>query len=660
MCVNSNIPCTLLCAGTTGMLFLITQKGYLKLRTMGKEKSASTLSSLSLSALGIVYGDIGTSPLYALRESLDGVPIDVGNVLGVLSLIFWSLILVISIKYLVILLCTDNDGEGGILALSSLIKRTNNNPSKIFVIIAILGAGLMLGDGMLTPAISVISALEGLNVVAPVLSSWILPLTCMVLLGLFFVQSYGTEKIGFVFGPIIFIWFCAIAVLGGRHVVHNPIVLKAINPYYALDFFYQNGWHGYALLGGVFLVMTGGEALYADLGHFGKKPIRLTWFLLVLPCLLLSYFGQGAYLLEHPEGIANPFFMLVPQTLVIPMLIIATLATIIASQAVISATFSITKQAILLGLYPHLPIVQTSGFQRGQIYIPQINLILALGTLFLVLAFKHSTALTHAYGLAVNLVMVMTSVLLIYLVITGWRWNVISVIGLCLFLCIVDMAFLGANIQKLFTGGWVPVVFASLCAFIMYTWDVGRQYLHQTYYMKKEGFSKILRQLDYKSLNRLPGALAIFITDIYDKSGGSFLNFLKLNRTLPEHILIVNYTVENIPYVSSMDRFQIKCLKPKICELTLHYGFMDTISIPQALYVANDRGLLPFLVNAEDAMYFIEIPNIIASRKHHTMWFYWQEKLFEFLVRNYSANLNIEFYQLPYDRTIAIGTYYLI
>lgn len=622
--------------------------------------SAQTLPSLSLAALGVVYGDIGTSPLYALRESLRGLPINLTDVLGVLSLIFWSLILVISIKYLLILLRADNDGEGGILALSALIKRINNNRSKLFFIVGILGAGLMLGDGMLTPAISVISALEGFNVFVPSISSWILPLTCIVLLTLFAMQSFGTEKIGIIFGPIILFWFCIIAILGAKQIIENPIVLKAINPWYAFEFFYQNGWTGYALLGGVFLVMTGGEALYADLGHFGKKPIRVTWFFLVLPCLLLNYFGQGAYLLSHPEGISNPFYMLAPEWMAFPLIILATMATIIASQAVISATFSITKQAVLMGLYPHLPIVQTSGYQRGQIYVPQMNLILAIGTLLLVLTFKNSDALTHAYGIAVNLVMILTSMMVFYLIIKTWHWNRVAVVLLCLFFGVIDIAFLGANIQKLLTGGWLPIVFASGCAFVMYTWNIGRLYLQKTYYMQKEAFSKILKQLDYKSLNRLPNTLAIFITDIYDKSGGSFLHFLKLNRTMPEHVLIINYTVENIPYVPSSDRYNVSCLSKNICELTLHYGFMDTVSIPQALYTANDRVLLPFPVDIDTAMYFIEIPNIVASREHQTMWFFWQEKLFSFLVRNYSANLNIEFYQLPYNRTVAIGTYYMI
>ncbi|AHE67980.1 potassium transporter Kup [Legionella oakridgensis] len=619
-----------------------------------------TLFSLSLAALGVVYGDIGTSPLYAMRESLDGLPINLADVLGVLSLIFWSLILVISFKYLVILFRADNNGEGGILALLALLKRFIGDKTQIFFILGIFGAGLMLGDGMLTPAISVISAIEGFHVIVPELSHWVLPLTSIILIGLFSVQSYGTAKIGFVFGPIIFIWFVILAILGAVQIIHNPVVLKAINPIYAYDFFKINGWKGYALLGGIFLVVTGGEALYADLGHFGKKPIRISWFLVALPGLLLNYFGQGAYLLNHPEAIANPFYLLAPKWFLFPLLIIATLATIIASQAVISATFSLTKQAVLLGLYPHLPIVQTSKSKKGQIYIPQMNLVLAIGTLLLIVTFKNSNALAHAYGIAVNLVMILTSVLIVYLAIKKWRWNPVILIALFSFSGAIDVAFLGANIQKIITGGWVPIIFALACAFIMYTWHQGRQYLYKAYYMKKEELSKILKQFDYKSLNRLPETTAIFITDIYDKSGGSFLHFLKLNRALPEHILIINYIVEDTPYVASPDRFEVSCLKENICELTLHYGFMDTVSIPQALYIANDRQILPFQVNIETATYMIEIPNVVASKKQHTLWFYWQEKLFAFLVRNYSANLNIEFYQLPYNRTIALGTYYMI
>jgi KUP system potassium uptake protein len=627
------------------------------------EKTSDLKSStyaLSLAALGIVFGDIGTSPLYAMRECLLGLPINLTDVLGVLSLIFWSLVLVISFKYLVILFRADNDGEGGILALLALIKRYVGGNIKFLFLLGIFGAGLLLGDGMLTPAISVISAIEGLNIIVPSLSSWVLPITLAILVALFSLQSYGTAKIGFVFGPVIFIWFFTIGVLGFFAIIDNPVVLKAINPYYAYQFFAVNKWTGYALLGGVFLVVTGGEALYADLGHFGKFPIRLSWFVVALPGLLLNYFGQGAHLLKHPESIVNPFYKLAPEWFMFPLFLIATLSTIIASQAVISATFSLTRQAVLLGLYPHLPIIQTSEEKRGQIYIPQMNMLLALGTLLLVISFKSSNALAHAYGVAVNLDMIMTSMLIIYLAVKKWHWHPINLFLLFSFFTIIDFAFLGANIQKIVTGGWVPITFALLCAFVMYTWYRGRQYLKDTYYLKKDEFAKVLKQLDYKSLKKLPDTTAIFITDIYDKSGGSFFHFLKLNRTIPEYILIVNYTVENIPFVPTEDRFEVCCLKENVCELTLHYGFKDTVSIPQALYVANDRGILPFSVNIDTATYLIEIPNVIASKRKDTLWFYWQEKLFAFLVRNYSSNINIEFYQLPYNRTIAMGTYNII
>lgn len=630
---------------------------------MPEESQASskkTLFSLSLAALGIVYGDIGTSPLYAIRESLDKLPINLIDILGVLSLILWALILVISIKYLCIVLKANNEGEGGILALLTLLKRSSPRSLKLFFILGIFGAGLLLGDGMLTPAISIVSAIEGLNVVAPIFTNWIVPISCTILLILFSIQRLGTAKIGFTFGPIIFIWFCVLGVLGMIQIIHNPIVLKAINPYYAIKFIMLNGWHGYALLGGVFLVVTGGEALYADLGHFGKNPIRFSWFLIALPGLLLNYFGQAAYLLSHPAAIKNPFYLMAPTWFVIPLLIIATLATIIASQALISATFSLAKQAILLGLYPRLSIIQTSETRRGQIYIPHMNFILAVGTLILVITFKTTNDLAHAYGIAVNLDMLLVTVLVSVAAYTVWKWPLLLVIPLFSIFFLIDSLFLGANVQKILTGGWVPVVFAILCAFIMYTWHKGMEYLRTIYYMKKEDLSKVLKQLHYKSINRLPNLTAVFITDIYDKSGGSFLHFLKMNRALPENILILNYAVENIPYVSLGNRFKLSYLDEHICQLTLFYGFMDFISIPESLRLANNKNILPFSLNIDTTTYFIEVRNIVASRKKETLWFFWQEKLFAFLMRNYSTNLNIEFYQLPYNKTIAIGTYCII
>lgn len=622
--------------------------------------ASQPLFPLTLASLGVVYGDIGTSPLYAMRESLDDLPITQFNILGTLSLIFWALILSVSLKYLIILFRADNDGEGGILALLALIKRVTHNRIRFLFVIGIFGAGLMLGDGMLTPAISVISAIEGFYIIIPSFSDWIIPLTCIILVSIFIVQSYGTERIGFIFGPIIFIWFVIIGVLGLRQILTNPTVLWAINPYYAWKFFQLNGWHGYNLLGGVFLVLTGGEALYADLGHFGKTPIRLSWFMVVLPGLLLNYFGQGAYLMAHPEGIVNPFYLLSPSWFSIPLLVLAAIATIIASQAVITATFSLTKQAMLLGLYPRVNIVQTSSSTRGQIYIPQMNLVLAIGTLLLVFTFRSSTAMTHAYGIAVNLVMLLTTVLAAFLAIKKWHWNRALLVLLFTFIGLIDLVFLGANAHKLLTEGWIPILFALVCAFIMYTWYTGRLSLYHTNYKEKEELVKILNRLDYNTPDRLQDTTAIFITDIYDNSGGSFLHYLKLNRSIPEYIIILSYVVDNIPYVPSKDRITLYNLNSNVCEMTLHYGFMDTVSIPKALSLAHHKNLLPFSLNLDKLTYFLEIPNIVASRKKRTLWFFWQEKLFAFLARNSSASLDIEFYQVPFNRTIAIGAYYII
>lgn len=620
----------------------------------------SKATSLSLAALGVVFGDIGTSPLYAFRESLDGLTINLPNVLGILSLIFWALIFIISIKYLWVVFRADNDGEGGILSLVALLKRSNKGIFMGLIITGIFGAGLMLGDGMLTPAISVSSAVEGLHVISPAFSHLVFPITITLLIALFFVQSYGTSKIGFVFGPFILLWFITIAALGVNQIIHNPTILHAMNPWYAVSFFIHNGWKGYLLLGGIFLVVTGGEALFADLGHFGKQPIRLSWFFVVLPGLILNYFGQGAYILQHPEAIANPFYMIAPSWFSIPLLFIATIATIIASQAVISATFSIARQAILLGFYPHLHIIPTSATQKGQVYIPQINFVLAIGTLILVTVFKSSDALAHAYGIAVNLDMTLTSILITFVARYFWRWSILKIVMVFSTFLFVDLMFLGANSFKILTGGWLPVLLASVCAFIMWTWHKGINYLRNEYYMKKEDISAILEQLREENINKIPGTTAIFITDIYDKSGGSFLHFLKLNRTLPEHILIVSYVVENIPYVPLTNRFEASCLDQNVCRLILHYGFMDSIDFPEAFVQMNQKVLFPFKIDVDAATYFVEIPNIVASKEKKTLLFYWQEKIFTFFTRNYSANIDIEFYNLPYNRTMAIGAYCIL
>ncbi|MCW8399959.1 KUP/HAK/KT family potassium transporter [Legionella sp. PATHC038] len=615
---------------------------------------------LTLGALGVVFGDIGTSPLYALKVTLDNLPITQSNIMGVLSLIFWCLIIIISFKYLIMIFRADNDGEGGILALLALMKHKSTRYVPLFYIIAIFGAGLLLGDGMLTPAISVVSAVEGLSTLSDSFTPYILPIAGVILILLFLLQARGTGSIGNLFGPFILLWFITIAVLGIIQIVKAPIVLTAINPYHAFALIHDTGFKGYLLLGGIFLVVTGGEALYADIGHFGKNPIRASWFAVVLPCLILNYFGQGANLLLHPQAIGNPFYMIAPQWFYIPLIILATIATVIASQAVISATFSLTKQAVLLGLCPRIPIVQTSKEFSGQIYVPQINFILFIGTITFCVAFKTSDNLAHAYGIAVNAYMLLIDAMVAYAAISIWKWSKFKVTLIFGLFLTIDFAFLGSNLHKFLTGGWVPVTFALLIATIMYTWKFGLEYLRENYYMNKDDISKIIRQLEYKSLNQLTDLTAIFITDVYDKSGGSFLHFLKLSRAVPERVLIVNYIVDNIPYVHYSQRYEITCLHEKIFNLTLHYGFMETISIPRALERASNKNLFPFKLNVDRATYMVEIPNITASKSKKSLTFYWQEKLFAFLIRNYSANLNIDFYKLPYNRTMAIGTYYIM
>jgi KUP system potassium uptake protein len=625
---------------------------------MMTEKKIST--PLILGSLGVVFGDIGTSPLYALRETLSDLPINLMQILGILSLIFWTLIISISLKYLVLIFRADNDGEGGALALLALLKRKEAKNVHVFYIIAIFATGMMLGDAMLTPAISVISAIEGVELYYTGLSPHITSIACIILIALFFFQHKGTAKIGATFGPCLLIWFIIIGFLGFIHIAANPIVLKAINPFYAIHFFQINGMKGYWLLGGVFLVVTGGEALYADIGHFGKNPIRISWYFIALPALLLNYFGQGSYLLLHPEGTSNPFYSLAPDWFFIPLLIISTVAAVIASQAVISATFSLIKQAVFLGLSPRFPIIQTSQKLVGQIYIPQINFFLMLGTLILLFSFQNSSRLAHAYGIAVNSVMLMVLTIVAYVAWTVWKWSRIKTVAVFGFFCLVDLAFLGANAHKILTGGWLPILFALIVATVMYTWNNGLLYLKEHFYLQEEELPKLIKQLHYKSLQQLPGRTAIFITDIYDRSGGSFLHFLKMSNTVPENILIVNYEVANRPRILTKNRFHIKALGNKIYQLTLRYGFIETISVPHELQLLNELGKIPFKINISSATFFVDMPNILALKEKKSLRFYWQEKLFAFLIRNYTMNLNIDFYRLPYNRTIALGTYYVI
>lgn len=607
--------------------------------------------------MGVVYGDIGTSPLYAFRESLRDLPLNPLNILGVMSLIFWTLILVICIYYLGIILRADNDGEGGVLALYALIKRGLQKRSHRFLyVIGIAGAGLLLGDAMITPAISVVSAIEGLDVISPTISHLVLPITVTILCMLFLFQRYGSQKIGFLFGPVMLIWFSVIGLLGAIPILDNPSVLKAINPYYALNFLLTNGWTGYILLGGVFLVVTGTEALYADLGHFGRKAIRIGWYTCALPGILLNYFGQAAILLAHPGAIKNPFYALslAPLWFSLFVLILSTTATIVASQAVISATFSVAKQAVLLNLYPRLAIKQTSKSERGQVYVPQMNKILMIGTLLLIMIFRTSSSLANAYGVAVNLVMFATTIMVIRVAKTQWRWSVLKILFIIGPFFLIDLSFLGANAHKVLEGGWFPLVVALGCTTVMITWNKGVKLIRSSFYMDKTSIDDFIHNIDRSNLY-LPDTTAIFITDPYDQSGGSFLHYLKLNRIIPKQLLIVSIQIENHPEVKLRDRFEVRQVIDGIHSLVVHYGFMQLINIPRALKAANRRNILPFIIDVDRAAFHVEMIHLAITRRRDSPLYHWQKRLFALLMRN--ALIEIEFFHLPYNRTVAIGTY---
>lgn len=610
---------------------------------------------LTLGALGIVYGDLGTSPIYALQQTLPKLAITTNNILGILSLVFWALILIISTRYVTVFLRADNDGEGGVLALVSLLRRQGKKFPRFFVLIGIIGAGLLLGDGMITPAISVISAVEGLKVISPKFSYLIVPISFVILSILFLCQRFGTAKIGFSFGPILLCWFIVIAVLGLSAIIQNPTVLRAINPYYAYLFFYNGGLKAYVLLSGVFLVVTGAEAMYADLGHFGKQPIRLGWFAVALPALLLNYFGQGANLLQSPTAITHSFYSLAPSWFAYPLLILATLATIIASQAVISASFSLMRQAILLNVCPRLSVIHTSEEEKGQIYMPQINFILAIGTLSLVVIFKSSDALAAAFGMAVNLVMIIVALLVMCVAHLNWKWSISRIIKVFAIFTLIDFAFLGANIHKIEEGAWIPLVFATVVGTILLTWEKGMELLRSSYYMKKATIPEMLKKLKLCDLNYLEHVTTIFIADPYDKSGGSFLHYLQLNRIMPCQVLIVTISIENYPYIYEKKRYELKKLRENIYTLTLHYGFMQMINIPRELSSAKKKGVFPFSIALKEATYFVEEINISLTKKKIPRLFYWQKKLFSFLLRN--SEMDTNFYKLPNYRTVSIGTY---
>ncbi|MGB4852631.1 MAG: potassium transporter Kup [Ignavibacteria bacterium] len=609
---------------------------------------------LSLSALGIVYGDIGTSPLYALRECFHGphsiVPSE-GNVLGVLSLIFWSLIIIISIKYVIIVMRADNDGEGGILALMSLVSSAEKKSGFKYIFITTLGlfgAALLYGDGIITPAISVLSAVEGLKIATPFFNPYIIPLTVIILVSLFAVQYKGTAGVGKIFGPITFIWFIVIAVLGISSIAKNPDVLRAINPYFALHFFVDNGFHGFVILGSVFLVVTGGEALYADLGHFGKSPIKLAWFSLVLPCLLLNYFGQGALILKNVAAVENPFYYLAPEWALYPLVILATIATVIASQALISGAFSITFQALQLGFLPRMRILHTSEDERGQIYIPQINWILLVCTIALVLGFKSSSNLAAAYGIAVTSTMVITTILLSVAMVKLWKWSKLVVFFVITFFLIIDLSFWGANLLKVLQGGWVPLTMGAVIYFLMTTWHNGRKNLLNKIHEQTLSIENFVTEFLSIRMIAIPGT-AIYMSSSSTGTPPPLIKNITHNRLLHKQVVILTIKFHKVPHIRLEERIQIEQPTEGFYRVIANYGFMDITNIQQIIELLDKQGIK---IKMEKTTFFLGRETLIPKKKN--LFEMIRDKIFILMSNN--SQRATDFFNIPPTRVYEVGT----
>ena len=557
------------------------------------------LSLLTLAALGVVYGDIGTSPLYAMKEAFGpshGLLPNAVNVYGILSLVAWSILLVVVAKYLVFILQADNNGEGGVLAMLALLlqdtsERIGRRRRTALIMLGVFGTALLYGDGIITPAISVLGAVEGLDIVTPTLSAYVVEITLVILVVLFAAQRFGTATVGRAFGPLTLVWFIVIGSLGLRSIVDTPAVLAALNPMHGLRFLLHHGTHGFVALGAVFLSVTGAEALYADMGHFGKVPIRRAFFAVVLPALLLNYFGQGALLLRDPAAVNNPFYLLAPSWFLIPLLIIATLAAIVASQALISGAFSLARQSIQLGYLPRMTIVQTSHEEYGQIYIPQINVALMIGTVFIVLGFKSSAALGAAYGIAVTGTMSITTLLFAVVARTRWNWPLWQVASLAAFFFVVDFAFLGANVIKIAAGGWVPLALAAALLLLMTTWKRGRLALQGLLQRAGLPLDLMLDELGRRPAPRVPGT-AVFLTSDSKGAPVVLLHHLKHNKALHEQVVLLSITASNVPTVPREERVTVASLDHGFWRVTARYGFMESPDVPALLAQCAEQGIV--------------------------------------------------------------------
>ena len=619
---------------------------------MSSTQTKQKLPTLVLGAIGVVYGDIGTSPLYALQTTFTGphpLPVVEANILGVLSVMFWTIMLLVSLKYVVIIMRADNHGEGGSLALLALVSElTTQHPKTKWFITAlgVFAAALFFGDGMITPAISVLSAVEGLDLVSHQFKSYILPITIIVLTGLFFIQKRGTGIVGMAFGPVMVFWFLCLAVFGIISIAQSPQVLLALNPIYAFRFLTADPGIAFLALGAIVLAITGGEALYADMGHFGKYPIRFAWFSFVLPALVLNYFGQGALLLHNPQAIENPFYLLAPAWALVPMVLLATAATVIASQAVISGAFSIANQSVQMGFLPRMEIRQTSDKAQGQIYAPFTNWALYLAVIFLVFAFQSSSNLAAAYGIAVTGTMTITTILIAFVIVMRWRWPVVISIPLIAVLLIVDVTYFAANAIKIPQGGWFPLCIAALSFTVLTTWKRGRELLFAEIARQSVPMQTIIDGID--DMPRVAGT-AVFLTPTSDGAPSAMLHNIKHNHVLHERNILLTVIVEDKPYVTKGNRLLIDDMGKNFYRVRVFYGFMDTPDLPAALELCATQGLTFDMMSTS---FFISRALLVSSPNPGMMK--WREHLFLALSRN--AMNAADFFKIPVNRVIEMGT----
>ena len=608
--------------------------------------------ALALGSVGVVYGDIGTSPLYAFREAVLAASSDQGVtsaiVLGVLSLIVWALIVTVTLKYVLLLLRADNNGEGGTLSLMALATRAFGRRTPFILILGVIGASMFLGDSVITPAISVLSAVEGLKLANPAFAEYVAPLTVAILIGLFAAQSRGTATVASFFGPVMVVWFVSIAIAGALHIHDDPGVLWALNPYYAVSFLLTHGTIGLVTLGAVFLAVTGGEALYADLGHFGRRPIQTAWLCLVLPALLINYFGQGAKVLADPAAIENPFYRLVPDAFLLPIILLATAATVIASQAVITGAYSLVHQAIQLGLLPRLAILHTSASHVGQIYIPRVTIALLLGVLLLVGLFRSSGALASAYGIAVATTMVVDGLLFFIVLWKLWKWRLWQALLMMIPFVVVDVTFFSANLLKLFEGAWAPILFGACLVLVIMTWRRGTGILVNKTRRTEVPIDTLFRSLEKKMPHVVPGT-AVFLTSDPDFAPTAMLHNLKHNKVMHEHNVILTIVTADTPRVPDEDRVQFTPLSEHFARVSLKFGYMDEPNVPKALAIARKHG---WQFDIMSTSFFLSRRTLRPSPQSGMPG--WQDHLFIALAR--SASDATDFFQIPTGRVVEVGT----